>query len=39
MWRRTKEVVAKAAGSTTLGVIKETASLVAMGLIRGELGL
>ncbi len=39
VWRRTKDVVAKAAGSATLGVIKETASLVAMGLIRGELGL
>jgi hypothetical protein len=37
VWRKTKEVVTKAVGTTTLNVIRQTLELVAMGLIRQAL--
>lgn len=37
VWTKTKEVIAKTAGSVTFQVIKDTCSLVAMGLIKSQL--
>lgn len=39
VWTKAKEVIAKSAGSVTFQVIKDTCSLVAMGLIKSQLGV
>lgn len=39
VWRRTKAAVSEAVGDTTLSTIKETASMVAIQLIKANLGI
>lgn len=39
VWRRTKKAVSEAVGDTTLATIKETASMVAIQLIKANLGI
>ena len=39
VWRRTKTAVSEAVGDTTLSTIKEAASMVAIQLIRANLGV
>lgn len=39
VWRRTKVVISEAVGDTTLSTIKEAASMVAIQLIKANLGI
>ena len=39
VWRRTKAVISEAVGDTTLPTIKEAASMVAIQLIKANLGV
>lgn len=38
VWARAKRAIADAVGDTSLSVVKETCKLIAMGMIRAELG-
>lgn len=39
VWNKAKEAISKAVGDTSLSVVKQTCSMVAMGLIKGQLGM
>lgn len=39
VWNKAKEAISKAVGDTSLSVVKQTCTMVAMGLIRGQLGM
>ena len=39
VWAKTKKVVADAVGSTTMEVIKQTAVLVAVEMVKAKLGI
>lgn len=39
VWNKAKEAISMAVGDTSLSVVKQTCSMVAMGLIKVQLGM
>lgn len=39
VWNKAKEAISMAVGDTSLSVVKQTCSMVAMGLIKVKLGM